>query len=188
MANITHELTRRVIDGAEDPAGDHIAFDAGEPQFDLIEPRGIGWSEMQVQLGMLGQELCDPLGLMRREVVGDNVDLAAFGFQRHDLAEKGHKLLGGMVGGGLTQDFAAFGVQRSVERERTMPKVLEAVALGSPRAERQHGVEAIERLDSGLLIDTEHRGVLRRINVQPDHVGGLTLEEKWPRKSEQCDK
>ena len=60
------------------------------------------------------------------------VDLAAFGFQRHYLAEKGHKLLGGMAGGGLTQDFAAFGVQRSVERERTMPKVLEAVALGSP--------------------------------------------------------
>jgi hypothetical protein len=25
---------------------------------------------MQVQLGMLGQELCYPLGLMRREVLG----------------------------------------------------------------------------------------------------------------------
>jgi hypothetical protein len=23
------------------PAGDHIAFDAAEPEFDLIEPRGI---------------------------------------------------------------------------------------------------------------------------------------------------
>ena len=56
-----------------------------------------------MQLGMLGQELCHPLGLMRREVVGDNMDLPAFGFQRNDLAEKGHKLFGGMVGGGLTR-------------------------------------------------------------------------------------
>src|ERR1700683_4270437 len=88
MAGVTHELEGQVLYRGEDPAGDHIAFDSGEPQFNLIEPRGIGWSEMQVQLGMLGQELCDPLGLMRRKVVGDNVDLAAFGFQRHDLAEK----------------------------------------------------------------------------------------------------
>src|ERR1700728_4258161 len=131
---------------------------------------------MQVQLGMLGQKLCYPLGLMRREVVGDNMDLPAFGFQRNDLAEKGHKLLGGMVGGGLTQDFAAFGVQRSIERERAMPIVLEAVAFGSPRAKRQHRVEAVERLDGGLLIDAKYCGALRRIDVQPDHVGGLTLE------------
>ena len=57
-----------------------------------------------------------------------------------------------------------------------MPIVLKAVALGPPRAKRQHRVEAIERLNRGLLIDTEHRGVLRWIDVQPDHVGGLALE------------
>ena len=81
-----------------------------------------------------------------------------------------------MAGGGLTQDLAAFGVERSVERERAVPIVLEAVALGPPRAKRQHRVEAIERLDGSLLVDTEHRGVLRRIDVEPDHVGGLAFE------------
>jgi len=159
MADVAHELAREVLDRGENPAGDHLAFDAGEPQVDLIEPRGIGWSEMQVQLGMLGQELCDPPGLMRREVVGDNVDLPAFGFQRNDLVEKGYKLLGGMVGDGLPQDLAAFGLQRSVERERAMPIVLEAVALGSPRAQRQHRVFAIERLDGG---PSHRRKILRR--------------------------
>src|SRR6202023_3088002 len=57
-----------------------------------------------------------------------------------------------------------------------MPIVLEAVALSSPGAKRQHRVEAIEGLTRGLLIDTEHRGVLRRIDVEPDHIGGLALE------------
>jgi len=81
-----------------------------------------------------------------------------------------------MVGNGLTQDFAAFGVERGVQRERAMPIVLEAVALSSPRAKRQHRVKAIEGLNRGLLIDTEHCGVLRRVDVEPDHIGGLALE------------
>src|SRR6202045_5019068 len=81
-----------------------------------------------------------------------------------------------MVRSGLTQDLAAFGVERSVERERAMPIVLKAVALGPPGAKRQYRVEAIEGLNRGLLIDTEHRSVLRRIDVEPDHIGGLALE------------
>ena len=80
------------------------------------------------------------------------------------------------MGSGLTQDLAAFGVERGIERERAMPIVLEAVAFGPPRAKRQHRVEAIKGLNRGLLIDTEHRSVLRRIDVESDHIGGLALE------------
>src|SRR5271155_6099589 len=80
-----------------------------------------------------------------------------------------------MVGSGLTQDLAAFGVECSIERERAMPIVLKAVALGPPGAKRQYRVEAIEGLNRGLLIDTEHRGVLRWIDVEPDHISGLAF-------------
>jgi len=100
MTDVAHELARQIVDRGEDPAGNHIAFDPAEPEFDLIKPRGIGRSEVQVQLGMIGQELRDPLGLMGREVVGDEVDLATPGLQRNNLAQESHKLLGGMVGSG----------------------------------------------------------------------------------------
>jgi hypothetical protein len=73
MTDVAHGLARQVLDRGKDPAGDHIAFDPAEPEFNLIEPRGIGGSEVQVHLGMIGQELRDPLGLMGREVVGDDV-------------------------------------------------------------------------------------------------------------------
>src|SRR5258708_31649854 len=86
-------LRARSLTEVKAPRGEHIAFDAAEPEFDLIEPRGIGRSKMQVQLGMIGQELCDPLGLMGREVVGGDVDLASLGLQRSKLAQEGHKLL-----------------------------------------------------------------------------------------------
>jgi len=37
-----------------------------------------------------------------------------------------------------------------------MPVVLEAVALGAARRERQHRVEPVKRLYRRLLIDAEH--------------------------------
>ena len=62
MADVTHEFAREVLDRGENPAGVPIAFDAGESEFDLIERRGIGRDEMQLQLGMFGQKRRYPLG------------------------------------------------------------------------------------------------------------------------------
>ena len=52
-----------------------IALDLGEPQFDLVEPGRVRWGEVQMNVGVLSQELVDALGLVRREVVGDDVDV-----------------------------------------------------------------------------------------------------------------
>lgn len=38
------------------------------------------------------------------------------------------------------------------------------------------GPEPVECLDRGLLVDAENRGVPRRIDVEPDHIGSLRLE------------
>ena len=42
-----------------------------------------------------------------------------------------------------------------------MPVVFETVAFGTSRRERQDGIETIQGLNGGLLIDTEHGRVLR---------------------------
>jgi hypothetical protein len=115
---------------------------------------------MQLQLGMSARNCATRL-VLRAEL------------QRNDVAQEGHKLVGGMAGSGLTQDPSVFGVERDVERERAMPMALEVVALGPPSAKRRHRVQAIEGLNRGLLIDTEHHGVMRRIDIEPDHIGGL---------------
>ena len=57
-----------------------------------------------------------------------------------------------------------------------MPVVLEAVSFESPRRERQHGIETVERLNLRLLVEREDSRVLGRIQVQANHVGGLGLE------------
>ena len=65
MPDVAHELAGQILDRGEDAAGNDIALDPGEPVFNLIEPGGIGRGEVQMHLGMSGQELRAPAGLMR---------------------------------------------------------------------------------------------------------------------------
>ena len=57
-----------------------------------------------------------------------------------------------------------------------MPVVLETMTLGASRRERQNRIEPIQGLDGGFLIDAEHRGMLRRPQIQADNVGGFAFE------------
>jgi hypothetical protein len=40
LTDVAQKLSAKISDGNEDPACNHIAFDLGEPQLHLIEPRG----------------------------------------------------------------------------------------------------------------------------------------------------
>ena len=54
-----------------------------------------------------------------------------------------------------------------------MPDVVVGAPLGLPGLHRQRLLGPVQRLDLGLLVDAEHDRVLRRVQVQPDHVGDL---------------
>ncbi|HSB68840.1 MAG TPA: hypothetical protein VLT62_05870 [Candidatus Methylomirabilis sp.] len=57
-----------------------------------------------------------------------------------------------------------------------MAHVLIRPAAGLPGAQRQQGLRPVQRLDPRLLIDAEHQGILRRVQVQADDVEELGLE------------
>src|SRR5437764_15210599 len=75
LADVAHELSAQIGDGSEDATGDDVALDPGEPQLDLVEPGRVSRREVQVDSGVPVQELGDRLGLVRRQVIGDPVDL-----------------------------------------------------------------------------------------------------------------
>src|ERR1022692_5172510 len=79
LADVSQELSLQVGDGSEYASRDDVALDLAEPQLDLIQPRRVGRSEVQVNLGMHGQEVRDRPVLVSREVVGDHMDLFAAG-------------------------------------------------------------------------------------------------------------
>ncbi len=162
--------------GSKDATGNKVSLDFGEPDFDLIKPGGIGGSEVEADVGMGVQELAHGFGLMGREVVGDDVDLLAFGLGGHDLSQEGDKLCAGMTCRRLPQDLSAGNLQSRIEREGAVAEILKAMALGATGREGQDRIESIERLDRGLLIDTKDGGIGRRLEVEADDRGGFGFE------------
>ncbi len=63
-----------------------------------------------------------------------------------------------------------------MQRHRPVAPVLEAVTLCTTRGQRQHRVLAIQSLNRGLLVHTEHRRVDGWIHVQADDLSRLLLE------------
>lgn len=174
--DVAHQLLGQVRGRCEDASRDHVALDLGEPDLDLIEPGRIRRCEVQLQARRAFEEAADLCRLVRGEVVEDDVDLSPGRLSGQQLFEKGDQLVAGMALHGLAKDGSAQCVERGVERERAVAEVLEAVALQAPRRERQHRIEPVERLDVTLLVQAEHRSMLRRIEIETNDVGGLLLE------------
>ena len=57
-----------------------------------------------------------------------------------------------------------------------MTDVVVGGALRQPRADRQDRRGPVQRLDLRLLINTEHDGLLRRVQIQPDDIADLGVE------------
>lgn len=131
---------------------------------------------MQVHVGVCGQELINKLGLVGREVVDDDVDLFSPRLRREQIRKEAHELGGGVAGGGLADDFTAFGVESRVQTQRPMAHVLEAMALGPAGGERQNRIDSIQGLNSGLFVHAEDGGMGRRVEIEPDDIGRLGFE------------
>jgi len=99
---------------------------------------------MQPHRRMFAQKLLHALGLVRRQVVGDHIDLLAGRLMRHDVAQKRYELLSGVSRRGLAEHLSGLRVERRVLRQRAAPVVLEPVPFSATGRWRQHRVVAIE--------------------------------------------
>ena len=129
MTDIAHEFFGQVLDGGEDAARDHIAFDFGEPELHLIQPRRVRRCEMQMHLRIDLQELSDSPSLVRREVIRDDMDLLPPGLSDDEVHQKCDELLGGMALGRLPEHGARLGIEGGVQGQGAMPIVFEAMPL-----------------------------------------------------------
>jgi hypothetical protein len=82
---------------------------------------------------MSDEKRLHPFGLVRREVIGDHMDLFVFGLVGDDVGEKRDELRRGVALCGLAQYLAGLGVEGGIQGQRPMPVVLKAMALGAAR-------------------------------------------------------
>ncbi len=135
---------------------DDVALDLGEPELDLIQPRRVRGREVQLHTAMPGEERPHRLCLVGREIVENDVDLAPRRLRSDDVREERQKVGARVPRGGLPDHLAGLGVQRGVEREGAVSLVFEAVALRSAGRQREARVDAVERSNRRLCVETEH--------------------------------
>src|SRR5947199_8822185 len=90
--DVLHQLAPQIRGRREDAAREAVALDLRKPELELIEPRAVGRREMQADAWMRGEPRGGRLGLMRREVRGNEVDRAAQGVGGHELIEECQEL------------------------------------------------------------------------------------------------
>src|ERR1700732_633168 len=96
VADETHELASQIVDGVKYAARDDLALNFREPVFNLVEPGGIGWGIVDAEVGISCEKCRNLFGFMGAQVIGDDVDLAAWGLTGEDLVEELDKLGAGM--------------------------------------------------------------------------------------------
>jgi hypothetical protein len=92
--DIASDFASKVRSGSEDAAGEQIALNFGEPDFELIEPGRVSRGVVELNVRMKGEELRHSSGLMRRKVIGNDVDLLSRGLGGDDVGQKSDELRG----------------------------------------------------------------------------------------------
>jgi hypothetical protein len=74
------------------------------------------------------------------------------------------------------QDLPARDLQSSEQTRRAVPLIVVRHPRRQARSQRKDRLSSVQRLNLGLLVDTDHQGLFRRVEVEPDDVGQLLFE------------
>src|SRR5262245_3788148 len=90
--DVAHDLPTKILYRSEDASCDDVALKLREPDFNLVEPGGVGRREVKMNVLVVTKELLDASRFMSGEIVGDDVNLFATGLLYDEVREKGDKL------------------------------------------------------------------------------------------------
>ena len=176
---VGYEFLKRP-DGLEGAASYRLAGEDAEPRLDQVEPRGALRGEMEVDAGMGREPRLHRRGRMRGGVVQDDVQLVT-AVATSDALEEREKIGPGVPLAAFSQDLAAGDLERGVQAGQPVAAVVVGLARRQPGPQRQQRLRPAQRLDLGLLVDTQHHGIRRRIEIQPHHIVNLRLRlvDRW---------
>ena len=125
---------------------------------------------------MSSEKLSHLLGLMCREVVGDDVNFPSPRLRGNDLREESNELRTGVSSHGAAENLAGSGIEGSIQRQGPVTEVLEAMTFRSSGGQRQNRVVSVEGLNGSFLVNAEDSGMLRRVHVKANDISSFLLE------------
>jgi len=156
-------------------AGQGFAGENREPDFDLVQPRGMGRSEVKVDVGVSGQPAI-VFGLVGVQVVQDDMSLLA-GIGGDGAVHEVQELDPSTAPVMATPDQAGSDVQGGERvvvpwRMYSWLNPVSTFAIGQFQA----ALGALQGLDVRLFVDRQHHRILRRLQTEPDNVRRLLRE------------
>jgi hypothetical protein len=133
-----------------------------------------------------GKPVTDQLGLMARRVVHDDVNVEVSWHVLLDGIEEPAELLRPAPRHALVDDSPGLHVQRGEQRGCPMSFVVVGAPLGLPMAHGQQRLSAIQCLDLRFLIDAEHQGAVRWVEVKANNIANLVDEQRISRELPQA--
>ena len=97
---------------------------------------------------------------------------------RLDQIEELPELNRPMAAVGASDDLPTLRVKRCKQRGRPVAAIGMRVARGLARLHRQQGLCAVESLNLRFFIDTQHQGMIGRVEIQPDDIAHRRPEEE----------
>ncbi len=133
---------------------------------------------MHVEEGMPGEPRLDLGMLVSRIVVGDQMDIKPRRDCPVDPVEKADELLVPVLLHALADHPAVKHIERSEQGGGAVALIIMGHGPGPSLLHRKARLGAVERLDLGLLVNRQNDGVLRRVEIEPDHVLDF-LRKSW---------
>src|SRR5437763_3933940 len=118
------DLAFEITDGLEGTAADRLVGNQGEPALDLVEPRTVGWGEVQMETGASRQPRANPWMLMGGVVVADQMHIETGRYVGFNVAQEGQEFLMPMLGFALRQHAAVGNIQRCKQRRGSVANII----------------------------------------------------------------
>ena len=200
IPDVIQDFIRQVLLAGKVAAFQDIAAQKREPDFDLIEPRGVKGKKVKdnafvgllkdlfsfvlrhflpFQTAGLGHQLSDRFSHRSLEIVHNDVDFFSrirmlFQNQPQETA----KLLGTMPFKDTSQDLPLVRVESGKQRPRAMPDVTELPQERLTRQDRLIRNDPFKGLHPRLLVDTKDNALRRRLQVKPDNPKHFFFKER----------
>src|SRR5258708_28955975 len=177
-ANVLVDFLEQLLHAAKRSATNGPLRNPVEPNLHLIQPRGIGRSEMHMEARPCCEPTFYPRMFVRPVVIHDHVDVQLCGHVLLNLSQEIQICLMLMALPALRNHRAFRRVQGRKECRRSVTPVIVRYALDIAEPHRQHRLGAFERLNLALFIYAQNHSIFRWIQVQPYNIPYF-LYEKW---------
>src|SRR6516165_10881514 len=148
-----------LFDGLEGSAFERLPGEDREPDFDLVQPGGVGWRVAEMHV-LVPRQPHVALGFMRREIVEDDMDFLVWVIRGHFVHEV-EKLDSAAALIMPACDLAIVHIESRKQGRGAMPFVImRLTGEGAPIWQLEIALRALQSLDGGFFIESKDNRIL----------------------------